>query len=194
MRLATLIAALALVLAPAAAAQAPDTAPAPSQRALYRSGQDGRYLLDGQWWFRQDAADAGIGAGFAAQQSLEGWAPVEVPHAWNATDLSDASARGSIGWYRKDFRVPRAAGRMSWLVRFESVNYRTRVYLNGRAIGRHEGAYVPFELPATSIKRGRVNRLVVRVDSRRRNTDIPPAREQQNGRPGGGWWNYGGIL
>ena len=88
----------------------------------------------------------------------------------------------------------RAPARMSWLVRFESVNYRARVFLNGREIGRHEGAYVPFELPASAIRRGRVNRLVIRVDSRRRNTDIPAARRQTNGRPGGGWWNYGGML
>jgi beta-glucuronidase len=192
--------ALTIALAPAATAQEPAPPPpaapvtAPPQRALYLGGQEGRYLLDGQWWFRQDHANAGLGSGFAQRQSLEGWLPVEIPHAWNATDLSDASARGSIGWYRKDFRVPRAARRATWLVRFESVNYRTRVYLNGREIGRHEGAYVPFELPASSIRRGAVNRLVVRVDSRRRNTDIPAARRQTNGRPGGGWWNYGGIL
>ena len=47
---------------------------------------------------------------------------------------------------------------------------------------------------ARAIHRGGVNRLVVRVDSRRRATDIPPARDQSNGRPGGGWWNYGGLL
>ena len=194
--------ALALALSPVAGAQEPappppDAAPAvtaPPQRSLYRNGHEGRYLLEGQWWFRQDHEDTGVRSGFARRQTLDGWTPVEVPHAWNATDLSDASARGSIGWYRKDFRVPASASRHSWLVRFESVNYRARVFLNGREIGRHEGAYVPFELPASSIRRGRVNRLVVRVDSRRRPTDIPPARKQTNGRPGGGWWNYGGIL
>jgi beta-glucuronidase len=35
--------------------------------------------------------------------------------------------------------------------------------------------------------RSGVNRLVVRVDSRRLPTDLPRG-------PGGGWWNYGGIL
>ena len=169
-------------------------ATAPAARALYRDGQDGRYLLDGRWLFRQDHEDQGLRSGFQRQASTDGWSPIEVPYAWNATDLSDASARGSIGWYRKDFLVPRAAPRVTWLVRFESVNYRARVFLNGRELGRHEGAYVPFELPASSIRRGRVNRLVVRVDSRHRNTDIPAARKQQNGRPGGGWWNYGGLL
>jgi len=198
----TIVLALLGACASDAAAQAPEQPPAPGppaveapkQRALYKNGQNGRYLLDGQWLFRQDHEDAGIRSGFARQQTTDGWSPVEVPHAWNATDISDASARGSIGWYRKDFRVPRAPARTAWLVRFESVNYRARVFLNGRELGRHEGAYVPFELPASSLRRGRVNRLVVRVDSRRRNTDIPAARRQTNGRPGGGWWNYGGLL
>ena len=31
-------------------------------------------------------------------------------------------------------------------MRFESVNYRTRVWLNGREIGRNTGAYIPFQL------------------------------------------------
>ena len=39
-----------------------------------------------------------------------------------------------------------------------------------------------------------VNRLVIRVDNRRTNADIPRGYERPNGRPGGGWWNYGGIL
>jgi beta-glucuronidase len=80
------------------------------------------------------------------------------------------------------------------VLRFESVNYRATVFLNGREIGTHEGAFVPFEVPAKAARRGGVNRLVLRVDNRRRRTDLPPAQDQQNGRPGGGWWNYGGLL
>ena len=56
----------------------------------------------------------------------------------NAADLSDASQRGGLGWYRKDFRLPRARRGVRWLVRFESVNYRAAVWLNGRRIGGHE--------------------------------------------------------
>ena len=33
-----------------------------------------------------------------------------------------------------------------WVIRFESVNYRARVWLNGNPIGRNAGAYLPFEL------------------------------------------------
>ena len=81
-------------------------------------------------------------------------------------------------------------------MRFESVNYRSRVYLNGKLIGKNAGAYLPFEirLPASLLKRGGNNRLVVRVDNRRfRPTSRPPAC-RSTGTPTGGWWNYGGLL
>jgi beta-glucuronidase len=81
-------------------------------------------------------------------------------------------------------------------VRFESVNYRSKVWLNGRPIGSHKGAYLPFELrlPAGALKRTGTNRLVVRVDNRRLATDFPPVGLSDRGTPTGGWWNYGGLL
>jgi beta-glucuronidase len=186
------LAAAATAAAPAGAA--PRSAQAPSDKLLYQDGHSGRFLLDGTWYFRLDPADQGLAQGLPRQTSLLGWSPVQVPHAWNATDLSDASQRGTVGWYRRDFRLPSGSRRLSWVLRFESVNYRTTVFLNGRQIGRNAGAYVPFEVPASTVKRGGVNRLVIRVDNRRTDTDLPPAREQDDGTPGGGWWNYGGLL
>ena len=47
---------------------------------------------------------------------------------------------------------------------------------------------------AKSVKRKGVNRLVVRVDSRRQKFDIPPLSQHRTGAFEGGWWNYNGIL
>ncbi len=166
----------------------------PKPKVLYHDGHTGRYLLDGSWYFRNDPLDQGLAQGFERHASLDGWTPVTVPNAWNATDLTDASQRGGVGWYRTDFRAPKSGRTVSWVVRFESVNYRARVYLNGRQIGSHEGAYLPFEVPAEKIRKRGINHLMVRVDSRRSETDLPPLIDQDNGTPGGGWWNYSGIL
>jgi beta-glucuronidase len=119
-----------------------------------------------------------------------------VPNAWNATDQSEASMKGGVGWYRKDFRLPSSASRYSWVVRFESVNYRSWVWLNGKRIGSNTGAYLPFEfvIPAKALRRNGTNRLVVRVDSRRTRRDFPPAGDNVAGSAIGGWWNYSGIL
>ncbi|MDP8943961.1 MAG: hypothetical protein M3N16_07565 [Actinomycetota bacterium] len=193
-RIAPLLAALALLVAvaPAAAAQAPGSTPSP--RVLYRDGHDGRRLMDGAWFHRADPQDVGLQAGFARQSSLEGWNAVQVPHAWNATDISIPSQIGTVGWYRTDFRLPRAGRATGWRIRFESANYRATVFLNGRRVGAHEGAYIPFEVVADRVSRRRVNRLVVRIDNRRGEGDLPPGRVDDEGNPGGGWWNYGGLL
>jgi beta-glucuronidase len=178
---------------PAGSALAQGTVETPTNKVLYKDGYDGRYLLDGTWWFRLDPQDQGLSQGFQRQSSTVGWTQVTVPNAWNATDLSPESQRGTVGWYRKDFRVPAGAKGATWKVRFESVNYRATVFVNGKQVGSHEGAYLPFEVPSGKLRSG-VNHLVVRVDSRRSNTDLPPLVDQDNGTPGGGWWNYGGLL
>ncbi len=170
-------------------------APAPAAGAgLYRDGPVGRSLLGGRWLFRLDPGDAGLRKGYARHGSARGWAATTVPDAWNAHDDSDASMRGTIGWYRKDFRLPSSAAGVTWLVRFESVNYRAHVWLNGHDIGRHEGAFLPFELRLRRVLRSGTNRLVVRIDNRRRVGDLPPSGETSLGVPSGGWWNSGGIL
>jgi beta-glucuronidase len=166
----------------------------PTQGALYRDGQTDRYLLGGAWLFRADPADVGNAQGWWRNVAgTDGWSPVTVPNAYNAGDFSAASMAGSVGWYRRDFTLPSGAfaryvpaADRSWIIRFESVNYRATVWLNGRQIGSHAGAYLPFEFDFKGVHAG-VNRLIVRVDDRRTPSDLPPG-------PGGGWWNYGGLL
>lgn len=163
----------------------------------YETGPDNRLLLGGDWLFRLDSTGLGdLDEGLQSQTSTAGWSKVRVPNAWNATDTSVASMTGTVGWYRKDFKLPSAKRRYSYVIRFESVNYRARVWLNGKPVGKHTGAYLPWEirLPNGYLKREGTNRLVVRVDNRRYPTDFPPSGLTQAGTPTGGWWNYGGIL
>jgi beta-glucuronidase len=190
------VALAAAVLPAGTAGQAPpaDQVSTPSPRTIIQDGQTGRFLMDGTWYLRRDDANQGVVVGFQRQTTLDGWTPITVPNAWNAGDLSDQSDAGGISWYRKDFTLPAAAKNLSWVLRFESVNNRATIFLNGRKIGAHVGAYLPFEVPAKNVLRTGVNRLVIRVDSHRRGADLPAGVLQATGRPGGGWWDYGGIL
>jgi beta-glucuronidase len=184
------LALLAAALAAPTPARAVDT---PSARPHSIEGQDGRYLLDGTWLMRMDPTNVGLAQRFYAQSGSDGWTPTTVPGAWNAGDESQASFDGSIAWYRKDFRLPSRARALSWIARFESVNYRATVWLNGRRLGGHVSGYVPFELDLPNVDRHGVNRLVVRVDNRRPPTD-PVGGPGEVPIPPGGWWNYGGLL
>jgi beta-glucuronidase len=169
----------------ASATQAAATATPPAVgQGTY--GPAERYDLGGRWLFRFDRG-AGLRQGFEASTSTAGWSPTSVPSSWNATDQSKASMAGTVAWYRKDFELPAAGPQSAWIVRFDSVNNRVRAWLNGRPIGSHAGAALPFELvlPAGALKAHGVNRLVLRVDSRRAATDFPKV---------GLWWNYAGVL
>ena len=162
------IAIAALLALPAVA-----SAYTPREHPLYQDGPSGRYLLDHGW-------------SSSASQSGR-FRPVSIPNAFNARDHTTKGNRSRVQWYRERFTLPRTSGAAGWRLRFESVNVRADVWLNGRKIGSHVGAYLPFELPATGIRRGS-NELLVRVDGRKERGDIPPAGRSQ------GWWNYGGIL
>ena len=191
------LAAAAAVIASSAGAapQQVYSAPVPPAQTLSADGPNGRFLLDGTWLFRFDRG-VGLAQHFERSASIAGWQQVAVPNAWNANDQSSASFVGTAAWYRKDFRLPSAAAGESWLVRFESVNYRATVWLNGKLVGQHAGAFLPFELELAPrlLSRTGINRLVVRVDDRRGPTDLPPAGTGLGAAAEGGWWNYGGIL
>jgi hypothetical protein len=47
-------------------------------------------------------------------------------------------------WYRRAFTVPRAADGYTWLLHFGAVDWRAEVWLDGGALGTHEGGFDPF--------------------------------------------------
>jgi beta-glucuronidase len=168
---------------------------APHGKPLIYEGQTTRQLLGGTWYFRQDDTFVGDAERWYAQDDLNGWTAIHVPHNWNARDTTLDKA--SVGWYRKEFTLPKVPKdelkRTFWKVRFEGANYRTKVWLNGKTIGGYTG-YFPFEADLDGLRKGR-NTLVVKVSSLRSNHDLTHWRPAAfNGYGTGGWWNFGGLL
>lgn len=110
---------------------------------------------------------------------------MQIPGAWNAAEPELRWYDGLI-WFQRRFDVPASkAGTRSFL-RFEGVNYRAYVYLNGKEVGRHEGGFTPFVLEVTDALRAQGNRLVVGVDSRHDAQSVPGEITD--------WDLYGGIT
>jgi beta-glucuronidase len=109
------------------------------------------------------------------------WRGVTLPHTMDP-DPTPEVWEGRVAWYRLKFEGPETKPGQGWGLRFEAVRQRAEVYLNGRLVGRNSDPYTPFTLPASGIRPGRQNVLVVRVDNRR----TPGWRQ--------GWWNWGGIT
>jgi beta-galactosidase len=161
-----------------------------------------RLDLTGAWRFQEAALDdnltfadrdsgarralaAEAGPRLQAAYDDSSWSQLDVP----GTFSPPPSSRVTGGWYRLRFLVPSLWDNPG-LLQFQSAGYVADVWLNGRYLGYHEGAWTPFALDATdALQPGAVNTLVVRVDDPAwgRRLDIVPWGLAD-------WWNYGGIT
>jgi len=99
---------------------------------------------------------------------------VSVPNNVQLTVLKDPYGQGPEiaevnrreWWYVRSFRSPGlTAGHQARLV-FDGVDYFAAVWLNGRKLGEHEGAYTRFAFDVSNLLRaGGENYLAVRVTS-----------------------------
>ncbi|TWI69709.1 beta-glucuronidase [Pseudoduganella lurida] len=208
---ALLLLATAAVAIPAAAAPAVPTSPDLRPAFLLtaspsRDSQD----LSGQWTFSKDLYRTGLNDinGWVAKSRMQRYrdldvateeakggatffefdmdrgAQMSIPGAWNAAKPELRYYDGLV-WFQRKFRAKPLAGGRAFL-RFEAVNYRAYVYLNGKEIGRHEGGFTPFVLEVTEALRDGDNRLTVGVDSSHDAQTIPT--------PITDWDLYGGIT
>jgi len=162
-----------------------------------------RVDLDGDWRFQDGGLDPDLtfadrtdgvkarltgeaGARLRAGYDDSSWSTQAVPGTFSPPP---AGAQAHGGWYRHAFTVPRSWGRRGTL-KFQSVGYVADVWLNGRYLGYHEGAWTPFAIDtADALTPGAANMLVVRVADPEWGTrlDIVPWGLAD-------WWNYGGVT
>ncbi|OYU32419.1 MAG: beta-glucuronidase [Comamonadaceae bacterium PBBC2] len=208
--------ALALILSVGSAHTAePPTSPSQPQLrpALLLTGAANREQsidLSGRWTYSKDLYRTGLNDinGWVAKSRMQRYRDVdiataeaqggtdffefdldrgptmEIPGAWNAA-ASELRYYDGLIWLQRRFDAAPKAGQRSFL-RFEAVNYRAYVYLNGHKIGQHEGGFTPFVLEVTEQLRASDNRLVVGVDSKHDAQTIPGEITD--------WDLYGGIT
>jgi beta-galactosidase len=105
------------------------------------------------------------------------WVQVDLPHTWNAHDVSDEKPgywRG-IGWYRKHFQLAGKYSGKRVFLEFEGVNQVAEFWLNGKKLGEHKGGYTGFEFDITAFVQpgSQENVLTVKVDNLFR-AAVPP--------------------
>ena len=149
-----------------------------------RTGSPERVALDGKWWVREDPRAIGTGHGW--ERGTFGGNPVKLPFVPNARKITGTegvkSHEGTVAWYRTTFRVPDDG---KYVLRFESVNHKAKVWIDGRPAGEHVGTYLPFEID-TELEEDEEHTLVVRADWR-----DPDAMKAEGWHRA--WFNFGGI-
>ncbi|MBE6625071.1 MAG: beta-glucuronidase [Ruminococcaceae bacterium] len=139
-----------------------------------------RYVqsLNGAWKFIADKDGVGKTQGW--QNGLpENAETVIVPSVWN-NELRLLNFEG-CGWYEKRFES--VGGTL--MFEFESVMTEATVYLDGKEIGTHYGAFTQFEIIVNEVESGE-HTLVVCADSTLNALSFPQRYTD--------WFNYGGIA
>ncbi|MDX6679035.1 MAG: beta-galactosidase [Solirubrobacteraceae bacterium] len=148
------------------------------------AGPGDREQVSGLWRFKKDASDTGLDKGY--QTGKFGGDLVRVPYVPDATKIGGDRGlytfRGTVGWYRTKIDVPTDG---IYAIRFESVNHRAKVWIDGKLEGEHKGEYLPFEVRAP-LTAGTRHALVVRADWRG-----PYAMKRDGWHRL--WFNFGGI-
>ena len=100
------------------------------------------------------------------------FAPVALPHTWNALDGQDGGGdywRG-IGTYQIDLPDPTEGKRQ--YIEFQGANHVATVYCNGRELGTHKGGFSTFRFDLTPAMNPNGNVLTVVVSNAK--SDIYP--------------------
>jgi len=165
--------------------------------AAVAAAQEPRLItpLDTGWRFTQAPDLTGVEA--PAFDDAR-WTPVELPHTWNrigndGTERSPLSNNvQGVGWYRLHFKPPHVAAGSRYFLQFDAVGAVADVWLNGRYLGKHAGAFSRFRVDGSSaIHISGDNVLVVKAD----NSRPQPGSSTQDLIPlSGDFFVFGGIY
>jgi beta-galactosidase len=119
--------------------------------------------LDSGWRFKQDDAAGAERTDFSDAD----WAALSIPHNWGFEEAQQGRDfyRGP-GWYRLALTnlAPKTGRR--YFIRFEAASSVADVFLNGRKIGQHRGAFGAFCFEITTkLSAAGTNLLAVRVSN-----------------------------
>src|SRR3982075_988570 len=151
--------------------------------------------LSGAWNIIVDPLESGLNAEYfrnrkpkdprdLVEYDFEASETLNVPGDWNTRKEKLLFYEGPL-WYEKSFTYSKREHTRVF-VYFGAVNYRARIYLNGEALGEHEGGFTPFDFEVTKLLHNGDNFLVVEASNQRRDDAVPALHTD--------WWNYGGIT
>lgn len=139
--------------------------------------------LNGPWDYAIRARDL-----LAAPATFDGKIIVPFPIESELSGVKRRVAPGERVWYRRTFIAPDLAGGKRLLLNFGAVDWQADVFVNGQALGRHEGGYDPFSFDITGVVKrgGEPQELIVAVWDPTDEGSQPRGKQVQ--KPGGIWY------
>lgn len=140
-----------------------------------------RLTLSGGGWQLQRASEVQAGGVEIASPAYkaEGWVRATVPgtvltsyknvgaladpnYADNQLMISESFFNSNF-WYRNEFQMPQSFKRNRVFLNFDGINWKANVYLNGKQVGRLEGAFIRGKFDVTDCVKEGTNVLAVEI-------------------------------
>ncbi|UYZ63956.1 glycoside hydrolase family 2 protein [Hymenobacter weizhouensis] len=185
----------------------PTTRVNPLPRAVLRSNN--YLLLDGEWRFALDPADAGLRDGWYLGRKYEhtaNWPGSVEDHMAQAKDPAHPKTwqDNVVAWYEREFALPERGddnGHSMFQLTFGACGYETRVWLNGFPLSTiegeavHYGEYTSFSYELREEHLRPVNRLTVRIADNM-DAETPRGKQESHVYKRGGIWyqTYTGAV
>jgi beta-galactosidase len=95
------------------------------------------------------------------------WQPVSLPHNWGWEQAQKGvNYLREPGWYRRDLNLGKPQAGRRYFLRFEAAGSVANVFLNGKKLGEHRGAFGAFGFEITrELSKTGTNLLAVRVSN-----------------------------
>src|SRR6187402_474443 len=117
--------------------------------------------LNGQWDF---CIDHDAHFGLPGEVKWDRTITVPFSPETPASGIHDTGLYGAL-WYRRTMESPELVDGQRLLLRFEAVDYRTTVWVNGARVATHEGGYTPFHADITDVLlSGGPQEIIVRAE------------------------------
>ncbi|WP_264778572.1 glycoside hydrolase family 2 protein [Deinococcus aetherius] len=146
--------------------------------------------LGGVWGFAHDDGDLGMDERWFEREEVFGQTiTVPFPPESVASGLR-ATGYHPVVWYRRTLTVADEdrAGRV--LLHFGAVDYRARVWVNGRLVAEHEGGHTPFTADLTSVLvPGETQVVVVRAEDDPLDLAQPRGKQDWEEKPHAIWYH-----
>lgn len=123
--------------------------------------------LNGWWDFSFDPTEEGLSNGwYQADAKLEQM--INVPFCWESS-LSGVENSSYLGqaWYQKKVTVDKDWDGRKLFLKFGAVDWKCKLWVNGREVGEHVGGYTAFEFDVTEyLNAGQENTLTLWVEDK----------------------------
>jgi hypothetical protein len=120
--------------------------------------------LNRTWKFKLDPKNIGLSEHWQVNtlQLEQDSADIQVPCCWEELEQDYEG----VAWYSTQVDIEADKAGQICRIAFQAANYRTGVWINGKAVGSHDGGYTPFDFEIQDfLKYGASNQITLRIVS-----------------------------